>query len=120
MKNLLLALVLFLSLVTVAQAQSPSFSCTSSGLLISDGAISGTGTYGLVCGIVSIGDGSNASSCTLYDNPSGASGTVIFKVTAAAGDYLSGGVFPIPVRYKTGLYLDAGSNSSCIVYYNRR
>lgn len=120
MKNLLLTLVLFLSIVTVAQAQSPSFDCTSSGLLTSDGAISAAGTFGSVCGVVSIGDGINSSACTLYDNASGATGTVLFKVTLVAGEYLSGGLFPIPIRYKAGLYLDVGSNASCIIYYNKR
>jgi len=120
MKKLLLVLVLFLSIVTFAQAQSPSFDCTSSGLLTSDGAISAAGTFGNVCGMISIGDGANAASCVLYDNPSGAAGTVILSTTTAAGLYLGGVVFPIPIRYKAGLYLDSGSNSSCIVYYNKR
>ena len=120
MKNLLLVLVLFLSVVTFAQAQSQTFSCTSSGLLTSDTAISDASTFGDVCGMVSVADGTNASACTLYDNASGATGTVLFKVTTAAGDWLSGGLFPIPVRYKSGLYLDLGTNASCIVYYNRR
>ena len=114
MKNLFLVLVLFLSLVTFVQARD---TCESSGLLVADTLI--TTGFGELCGVDSIADGTNASTCIVYDNASGASGTVLAKVVVDATSTYEPRDFATSVRFTNGLYLDWSTNASCIIYYRK-
>lgn len=114
MKNLLLALVLILSIVTIAQARD---TCISSGILVADTIV--TAGYGELCGLDVTADNTNASECKVYDNATGASGTVLAHVIVDATLRYESRDFTTPIRFKKGLYLDWTTNSSCIVYYRK-
>lgn len=117
MKNLLLVLVLFLSIVTVAQAQpSRSDSATSSGLLSADASVI-TG-FGQLEGAVCQTDGTNNTTVVLYDHASGATGTELYKMTVPYYNYFGGAIFTTPIRFKLGIYMDI-TNGSCIIYYRK-
>jgi hypothetical protein len=52
-------------------------------------------------------------SITIYDNPSAASGTVLFTATTPAV-----GIVPIDIPAKTGIYLVPGSAGAGILVYS--
>jgi hypothetical protein len=115
MKRLIVAMLLVLAMVTVSHAQK---TCDSSGLLTYSSVVSTV--PGTICGITVIADGTNAATAIVYDNNVGvATGKVLWKSTAAAGEYLTGGLYPNIIRSNTGLYVAiSGTGASAIVYYN--
>lgn len=72
---------------------------------------------GELLGVVLAG-GTAASTVTIYDNPSAASGTVLLVLKCAANE---GAVFsaPAPIRASAGLYaaLDGSGATAAVVYY---
>lgn len=113
MKKLVLALVLILGMVSLAEA-IPSY-CISSGLKAADGIIH-TGAVDL-CGVVAVTNGAADATCLVYDGIS-AAGTVVWKGVVAAASNFGGGVLNIPVHANIGLYLDiTGAGAACLIYY---
>ena len=91
-------------------------SCRSSGLKAADAVIA-TGRNRLNA-VTLIGDGTNASSVILYDNPSAASGTVLAKVTSGATQGMVHMLFDNPVVAETGIYADVtGTGAGYVVYF---
>jgi hypothetical protein len=65
-----------------------------------------------------IADGTNAANVVVYDNASAASGTVLAKVTAVAGQGTVHVIFENPVTANDGIYADVtGTGAGYIVYY---
>lgn len=117
MKNLLLALVLFLSLVTVAQAQpSRADAALSSGLKSADAVII-TG-FGSLEGAICQTDGTNNTTVVLYDHATSPTGTELYKMTVPYYNYFGGAIFSTPIRLRNGIYMDI-TNGSCIMYYRK-
>jgi len=68
--------------------------------------------------ITLLGDGTNAASVIVYDNPSAASGVVLAKVTALAATRFTHVLFENPVVAEDGIYADvSGTGAEYIVYY---
>lgn len=67
--------------------------------------------------ITFLGDGTNASTLTIYDNTSG-SGKVIAKLVNKAADQQNHVIFTFPVYCENGIYgALAGTGGNYIVYY---
>jgi len=65
-----------------------------------------------------IADGTNAANVVVYDNASTASGVVLAKVTAVAGQGTVHVIFENPVTASNGIYADVtGTGAGYIVYY---
>lgn len=95
----------------------PDERATSSGVKTADAVIKNSA--GTLMGVVMIPDGTNAFTLTIYDNASGASGTVLFKATIAGGSDTFV-VTGLETKAVNGLYADgdAGAGTfSYIVYY---
>lgn len=91
-------------------------SSRSSGLKTADAVIQ-TGRN-RINAITLIADGTNAASVVVYDNPSAASGLVLAKVTALAGEGTVHVIFENPVVAENGLYADVtGTGAGYIVYF---
>lgn len=95
-------------------ARSPA---TSSGRKTSDAAISAAPC--LLKSVILEGDGTNAASVTLYDNASGASGTVLAKLLLQASG-------PMCIVFENangvvannGIYADLnGTGAACVVHF---
>ena len=92
--------------------------CLSSGLLISGGQI--TAGRGTLNALTVITDGATASTITLYDNATAATGRVLAKITigGAAGSGFQS--WNLAVRHLNGIYADftgGGAAAGYIVYY---
>jgi hypothetical protein len=77
-----------------------------------------TGKAGL-CGLIVVGDGTNAAVVTVYDNTS-ATGVKFPAVTVPAGEYLGGYAFPTCLEAKIGLYVDVSANTIVYVQWVRQ
>lgn len=91
----------------------------SSGLKTSDAAISAIGGY--LHGVYVISDATNVASVVIYDNASGASGTVLAKLsipaTTTAPQFIT---FNTPITANAGIYADvSGTGANYIVYYSQ-
>ena len=68
--------------------------------------------------ITFLGDGTNASTLTVYDNASAASGTVLAKVVNRTTDQQNHIIFTNPVLCENGLYASlGGTGGNYIVYF---
>ena len=91
-------------------------SSISSGLKSADAVISGGRNR--INAVTLIADGTNAANVVVYDNPSAASGTVLAKVTALAGQGTIHVIFENPVFAQDGIYADVtGTGAAYIIYY---
>ena len=111
MKNIIVAVVLVLALFTIGYTAELS----SSGEKTADAAIrtTGGGQYG---GMVVVTDGTNNCTVKVYDNPSAASGTVLDDgLCVATASYTCKYLFPWPVPYDKGIYVDITTAGTC--YY---
>lgn len=71
----------------------------------------------LITGVLILTDGTNAATLTIYDNPSAASGTVIFKSVVAGATNSTYFVFPNPIKTLSGIYASiSGTGASYIIY----
>lgn len=67
--------------------------------------------------ITFLGDGTNASTLTVYDNTTG-SGKVIAKLVNKAADQQNHVIFTFPVYCENGIYASlAGTGGNYIIYY---
>lgn len=67
--------------------------------------------------ITLLGDGTNASSITLYDNTS-ASGKIVAKVNCKAADQQNHIIFTNPVSVENGIYASlSGTGGNYIIYF---
>lgn len=65
-----------------------------------------------------LGDGTNASTLTIYDNASAASGKVVVKVVNRTTDQQNHIIFTNPVVCEKGIYAAlGGTGGTYIVYY---
>lgn len=65
-----------------------------------------------------LGDGTNASTLTLYDNASAATGKVVAKVVNRTSDQQNHIIFTNPVVCENGIYASlGGTGGTYIVYY---
>ena len=91
-------------------------SSRSSGLKTTDAAIAVGRNR--INAITLIADGINSGSVVVYDNASAASGTVLGKVTALAGQGTVHVIFENPVIAEDGIYADVtGTNANYIIYF---
>lgn len=67
--------------------------------------------------ITFLGDGTNASTLTIYDNTS-ASGKVLAKLVNRTSDQQNHVIFTFPVYSETGIYASlSGTGGNYIIYY---
>lgn len=91
-------------------------SSRSSGLNTTDAAIASGRNR--INAVTLIADGTNAASVIVYDNASSASGTVLSKVTAVAGQGTVHVIFENPVIAENGVFADVtGTGAGYIVYF---
>jgi hypothetical protein len=66
--------------------------------------------------VVALGDGTNVATVTVYDNPSAASGTVLFKAVVLHTFAVS---FANPIKAELGLtVVVSGTNSGAVISYD--
>lgn len=92
---------------------------TSSGsIAVTAGAVV-SAMPGLLCNVI-LNPGSAASSVTLYDNASAASGTVLWSAVAAASTNSVSSNFSIPVAVSKGIYIVvAGTAATAVVTFTQ-
>jgi len=114
-KKLLFVFVAMLSLIIAANGFGFDESCLPSGLKTSSGEVYAGG--GTLCGIIAVSDGTNTATCTVYDNATTGSGTVIGKTSATAAQGTNG--YPMPVQFGSGTYLAVSGTGSpgCMIFY---
>jgi hypothetical protein len=116
MKRLVLAFILLVAPTVPALAFQPSL---GSGEKTADTAIHNGKCY--ITNIEIITDGTNDAKVILYDNGTGASGTVIREITVAGGDNYGGWNWIFPRQCNSGIYGDVtGTGASFIVEYITR
>lgn len=90
---------------------------TSSGLLAADSAVSARPAA--VTSVTLVGDGTNASSVTVYDSASTNSGKVVAKLSVTAAAPFAFAHFDSPVSCINGIYVDvSGTGPGVIVTYH--
>jgi hypothetical protein len=110
-------LVLVAILLLVSSTAFAADKCISSGLVGSDGVI--YAKKATLCGIRGFTNGTDNTSCKVYDNASAASGAVIGFWTTLGSNVSGGDNAPMDgVSADHGLYLDITTNAgSCIIYF---
>jgi len=91
------------------------YSCLSSGILSSSGAIKVT--PGILVGVLAYTDGANDVTVTIYDNSSAAAGTVLSKIVVPGADK-TGGEVNIMCEARTGIYMSiSGTGATALIRY---
>jgi uncharacterized protein YraI len=105
MKNLLIAVVIVLFATVAYSAEVyPDIERTSDALVKT-----GTGTYG---GMIVIPDGTNNCTVKVYDNTTN-SGRVLDDGICTGASYTCKGLYPWPVSYEKGIYVDITTSGTC-------